>query len=90
MISLYSLFSNTMTTMRDGGPARVCEAGLGVDDAEEPDFVAELVVDEAEECDFAEPLPHPASDTSRRATVTIQVTPRKRHLRSRIPRGMPF
>jgi len=64
-----------MTTMRDGGPARVCEAGLGVDDAGESDFVAELVVDEAEECDFAEPVPHPASDTSRRATVTIQVTP---------------
>ena len=89
MISLYSLFSNTMTTIRDGAPGTVCEAELGVDDAEESDFVAEPGVDDADECDFVEPLPHPASDTSSRATATIQVTPRKRHVRCKIPRGMP-
>ena len=78
-----------MTTIRDGGPARVCEAELVPGDGEESDFVAASGVGDDDECDFVEPLPHPASDTSRRAAVTIQGTPRKRHVRCKIPRGMP-
>jgi hypothetical protein len=68
MISLYSRFSSTMTAIRDAGPATVPadelvtvdEAGLGAGAADER--VA------------AEPPPHPTTDTTTSATVTIHVT----------------
>jgi hypothetical protein len=67
MIWLYSLFSSTMTAIRDAGPLTVPEVVATVDDDG-------LGAGAADDRVVAAPPPQPAIDPISSATVTIRVT----------------
>ena len=68
MISLYSLFSSTMTAIRDTGGETAPEDVAAVGDGELGDGPGDERV-------VAEPPPHPATANTRSVSATVHVTP---------------